>query len=394
MIKYFFVFLISIASINAVYTQNNIPTWYDLEIVPATGYSFQIRSYERKDEQKLLKGISPEIQNLVCSSITFTGRKDRNLHLKDDIHGCRGTKNGKEILLLDTNLDGIFDDEEIIFLPELVKDPSIEYSPKYTYGSDFVHHFDAKYDYLLNDQLYRMPYSAVASVLTSFDSVENKLYYQDKFALGSANLLRFNLNETGTAFLYSIDYLPWQNIITFKLIEDGKQKGINLKEKFKIESSGLIYSIDSLDKINKRILISTSDQMSVAQLNGPSITDHSLIQLQHYENDFTLLHFWGTWCIPCVRNLPKLNPLKNTFPQLDILSISVSGIKAKAIELIEQHNMVWSNIFFESEDEMEQHTNFKIYSFPTYMLLDKEKNILGRYNKIEDIESKLNQLVD
>lgn len=394
MINHIFVFLISIASINAVCSQDNFPTWYKLEIVPKTGYSFGINSYDISYEFMLERGLSSEIENLICGSITLTGKRELTVNLRDELYGCRGTLNEREILVLDSNLDGNFEDEEIIFLPELVKDTSIIYSPKYQYPSNFVHRLDVEYDYFLNDQIYKLPHSLALTVFAKYDSINNALYYHNKFYADNFNNLRLQMNGSGSLILYTNDYLPWQSIITFNIIEDGKKRKINLNEKFKIESSEQIYSIDSLDKINKRILVSTVDQLSQAKINGNSIAGDYPIGLEDFNQDFMLLHFWGTWCVPCVHNLPKLNPLKERFPKLDILSIAVGGNQSSTLKMIEKHSMIWPNMYFESEEAMEEHSNFKVYSFPTYMLLDKEKNILGRYNKIEDIESKLNQLVE
>ena len=45
------------------------------------------------------------------------------------------------------------------------------------------------------------------------------------------------------------------------------------------------------------------------------IKDIDLVKIKSIisENKFTLVHFWGTWCSPCVKEVPKLIELSKSF---------------------------------------------------------------------------------
>lgn len=56
----------------------------------------------------------------------------------------------------------------------------------------------------------------------------------------------------------------------------------------------------------------------------PSI-DHRRVGLSDYKGKIVLVHFWATWCPPCVEEMPRLEQLYRTFSGRDfeILAVSV-----------------------------------------------------------------------
>jgi len=64
----------------------------------------------------------------------------------------------------------------------------------------------------------------------------------------------------------------------------------------------------------------------IKNFSAPSILNHTaasadLVQLK---SDITILDFFGTWCVPCIKALPELDKLKQKFPgKLQVLLISI-----------------------------------------------------------------------
>ena len=43
--------------------------------------------------------------------------------------------------------------------------------------------------------------------------------------------------------------------------------------------------------------------------------------LSENQGQITVLNFWDTWCVPCVKELPEFNEFKETYPEVDIVAI-------------------------------------------------------------------------
>lgn len=99
------------------------------------------------------------------------------------------------------------------------------------------------------------------------------------------------------------------------------------------------------------------------------------IKLSDYRNKkMVLLHFWGTWCTPCIEELPALKEIRNHYgsDQLEIISITVSSNDSSFARIIKQYAMDWTHI----------HNNNDIYerygatSTPRVCLIDKDWKII------------------
>ncbi|WP_336518438.1 TlpA disulfide reductase family protein [Pollutibacter soli] len=71
------------------------------------------------------------------------------------------------------------------------------------------------------------------------------------------------------------------------------------------------------------------------------------IRLADYRNKkMVLLHFWGTWCSPCIEELPALKKIREQYrpDQLEIISITVSSKDSDFFRIIKKYEMDWSHI--------------------------------------------------
>jgi thiol-disulfide isomerase/thioredoxin len=101
-----------------------------------------------------------------------------------------------------------------------------------------------------------------------------------------------------------------------------------------------------------------------------------------------LLDFWGTWCPPCRESVPILRDLnkKYTGKPFQLVGISSDNDEDVWKTFIQAQHMDWSE-YIDLSDEVLQ--AFKVESFPTYIVLDKDGVIrfrqsgLGEYTQGE-----------
>jgi thiol-disulfide isomerase/thioredoxin len=125
-----------------------------------------------------------------------------------------------------------------------------------------------------------------------------------------------------------------------------------------------------------------------AHLNTGTYED---IYFKRRDSKYTLLHFWGSWCGPCIANLPKLKTFVTTNNEkLEIISFPYEQQQdtLKTKKLIQQYGLNWKQIIqlrdhpFQKPDVVKQ---LRIEHFPTYLLIDASGKILVRTSKLEEL---------
>lgn len=136
--------------------------------------------------------------------------------------------------------------------------------------------------------------------------------------------------------------------------------------------------------------------MSLRSLIGKDLITGTEIDLS-FKNTatYTLLHFWGSWCDPCIKNLPLLSKLIKEYQG----RIAVYGFPyesrediSKARGYIIKDELKWPQLL--------QYRNHPLYgadvvnvlkvkAFPTYILLNKQGVIVVRSTSLSDVEAAL-----
>ena len=84
-----------------------------------------------------------------------------------------------------------------------------------------------------------------------------------------------------------------------------------------------------------------------------------------------LMDFWGTWCPPCRESVPILRDLNKKYAGKPFQLVGISSDNDEDVwkTFIAAQRMDWSE-YIDLSDEVQQ--AFKIESFPTYIVLDKD----------------------
>ena len=92
----------------------------------------------------------------------------------------------------------------------------------------------------------------------------------------------------------------------------------------------------------------------------------------------TLVDFWGTWCSPCVREIPFLKDAQVFFAgdQFEIIGVANDDF-AKLKTFVEDHRITWPQIH-QGRDRQEIIERYRIRAFPTTFLVDQEGKIVGK----------------
>jgi len=131
---------------------------------------------------------------------------------------------------------------------------------------------------------------------------------------------------------------------------------------------------------NTGIMIgSKAPDFMLTDINGKNIS------LSDLKGKTVLLDFWGTWCGPCIKLIPKLKELYTKYKNqnFEILSIANDNDQNKWKNMVSNKGMTWTNVIDLTEKVVNQ---YQIKAYPTLMLIDKNGVFISIAASESDVE--------
>ena len=333
-------FPILLVGLNPLLAQE-LSRWYkmDTQVTPEKGWCvYSSRSLSPSDSSYLdWKSIPADLSNIQVSYITLAGSDlDTTHQFRARVYGIRAQQNEQEVFLIDHDLDWHFDDEKLIKLPELALDENIPYNALYQYPTDLNFNFEMEYDYLVDQKIHSKTSNHGFSIFSKYDTTSKQLYYLDKFKLCFNQRLVYKGQLDGLPVeISSYDFLPWVSTLRFKIKMGETVKEVGIKDVFTIQAEGKQFRLDSVDFVNNKVLISRVSLVEKLNLEAEALFGDATETTKSESKDWRVVHVWGSWCVPCIKNMPKLVQLEKDIDAIELIGICVdnnreSGQKAAA----------------------------------------------------------------
>jgi len=98
-----------------------------------------------------------------------------------------------------------------------------------------------------------------------------------------------------------------------------------------------------------------------------------------------LVVFWSSACPHCMEELPKINEWAALQKEIKVIAVSLDTDKTLHQETIKQFSNLVHTCDYKGW-ETEAATEYYIAATPTYILLDKDKKVLGKYSSFEQVK--------
>ncbi|WP_201980534.1 TlpA family protein disulfide reductase [Hymenobacter rubidus] len=105
------------------------------------------------------------------------------------------------------------------------------------------------------------------------------------------------------------------------------------------------------------------------------------VSLADLRGKVVYLDFWGTWCGPCMKEMPASNELKQKFAGRDVAFVYISvGDKADKWQqvLAAEHLTSPNSIHLRSPEQDDVAARYQVQGYPTYWLIGRDGRIITR----------------
>lgn len=131
-----------------------------------------------------------------------------------------------------------------------------------------------------------------------------------------------------------------------------------------------------LESLKRRMGKNPSKDFEAASVDGGAV------RLSSLKGRVVLVNFWATWCSPCVQEMPVLADLYQKYKDrgLEILAISVDeeAARHKVGRFVKEHGLNFPVLYDNGVAEL-----YKVGSYPTSLLIDREGTVRLRFNIAE-----------
>lgn len=153
-----------------------------------------------------------------------------------------------------------------------------------------------------------------------------------------------------------------------------------------------------------RMRMEAEEKAKKLQAAGVEAPDFTLKDIQG--NDFTLsslrgkyvvLDFWGSWCIWCIKGMPKMKEYYEKYAgKFEIVGVDCNDTEEKWKAAVEKHQLPWKHVYNKRGDANDVCEKYAIQGFPTKIILSPEgkivKTIVGEdpafYTLLDELFSK------
>ncbi|MBK7700609.1 MAG: hypothetical protein IPJ39_18745 [Saprospiraceae bacterium] len=176
-----------------------------------------------------------------------------------------------------------------------------------------------------------------------------------------------DINKTKVNFLVE-DALPWENSsLKVKVkIKDNNVQRLCQKDKFNL--NGNYYSIDSIDIINSRLLLTNHhDENTFFSLEGPSVVNNKdiiKIDTLGIQNQYRICPCMGI-LVFTMSEESRLVTLQQSYNNVQFYGLCTDTSSEKCKKLMEENKIKWDNIFLDLK-EFEKNDPLNVHTWPIF----------------------------
>ena len=320
-------------------------------------------------------------------------------------------KDNSQILYVDENNNGNFKDEKpIVFKSDFRKQNSDSLNLEAIPSID--------YNYWVKEENNITSFKRKAIIYPSFNDYRFS-ETNDEISKKSRLILKFKDYWVGKAVFDGLEYIfivqgyfksnfslyikPSTESFDSKNTSKNQNFKYEIKDSVKLGNKIFVLEDISNDLTNLKIKEIKGKEFIYGNKIGQKIKNYELKNLTLgkekledilKEKKYTIIDFWGTWCKPCVEQIPLLKEfyIKNK-DEIGVVSIAYDKKLNDVIEFTNKKEMKWPQYFYDRNTGTGIIDDLRIIYYPTLLLVDNEMNILYKESGTSNLDD-LNQFLN
>jgi len=126
----------------------------------------------------------------------------------------------------------------------------------------------------------------------------------------------------------------------------------------------------------------SSNQGLSKNSKAPNFTYETLsgnkIKLSNYRGQYILIDFWGTWCKPCLKEMPYLKQAYSKYgDRVKFIGVAADDNKKAVLNYVNKHDIPWSQIVvpLNSKKPAKIIRKYNVRMFPSIFLIAPNGNV-------------------
>ena len=153
-----------------------------------------------------------------------------------------------------------------------------------------------------------------------------------------------------------------------------------------LDLGGATYRLEHVTPGGERLVLSRAPEALVGLRTGMEAPDVAALtlagdslRLSDLRGRHVLLEFWGTWCGPCLGEVPNLKEAYAAYGADRLEIVGVANDDAQAVsDFVAEHEMAWPQIVQDADEDRAVLDAFRIQGYPTTLLLGPDGRIVAR----------------
>lgn len=109
-------------------------------------------------------------------------------------------------------------------------------------------------------------------------------------------------------------------------------------------------------------------------------TEGNKVKLSDLRGKLLYIDIWGTWCIPCIEEMPHLTKLQERFkddPRILIMSISVDPNINTWKRFLDKRKPIWKQYIVDKQNNAILDKDYRVFGIPRFILIDKDGRFIN-----------------
>ena len=318
--------------------------------------------------------------------------------IKTRIYCLTGFKSGMQYYCIDENNNKDFSDDNIkLFDKNIAKEIFNDYKLKDSFDIKKIEVDKLENGKLYKDTLYLKIYPDTKSTTFANETEFQKFQHTLLLVGQSSNYLYGEFSISNVKYKVGIDNTSDRGGFMLFNKKDSvfrRRMGNSYYLSDTIKISNSYYKIDSLSKNSPKLTLKKLNNLTKEYgfRKGEKSKNFKIEDLEGNKSNFKkamgskkllLIDFWGTWCGPCKELTPDLVKLHNRFDKVSFMSLAFELNPDPVRQYAIENNMNWYQGIIKGKPKSGDMSDaiiggLRIECYPTFMVLDKELNILFR----------------